>query len=206
MSLRHLLNPEPQQSHSPPPFRRNNNPPPTRQRTTPPPRIPSIPDSDFESDEFFTLEDSEEDDTAEMPATTRNTRRHSIVDLTDTPDTNAHPLRRKRESDTDTDEGGGGGPSRKRGRRTTRGPRDVDYEEIDLADENEKPSAEEELLQAQQKATIRQQQAEVAAGPQRLGKLQCIICMEGYTDATATSCGTILPRRMRRMQGEEGIC
>jgi hypothetical protein len=201
MSLRHLLNPEPLQSHSPPPLRRNNNPPPTRQRTTPPPRIPYIPDSDFESDEFFTLEDSEEDDTANMPATTRNTRRHSIVDLTETPDTNAPPLRRKRESDTD--EEGGGGPARKRGRRTTRGPRDVDYEEIDLADEDEKPSAEEELLQAQQKATIRQQQAEVAAGPQRLGKLQCIICMEGYTDATATSCGTF---HLRRTKGGEGIC
>jgi hypothetical protein len=61
-------------------------------------------------------------------------------------------------------------------------------EEVDLLDEA--PSVEEELLQAQQKATIKAQQEEVAAGPQKIGKRQCIICMENLTNATATACGT----------------
>lgn len=171
-SLRHLLNPEPHTRHTPPP--------PTTREDNPTylPRHPSLSTTDSDLDDFFLLEDSEEEqeqDTADMPPSTRNTiRRHSVVDLTDTPNPQSSSRTRKRSTEE--------GPPRKRGRITRE-----NIEEVDLVDEN--PSAEEELRQAQQQATIRAQQAEVDAGPQKIGKLQCIICMESYTNATATACG-----------------
>lgn len=176
-SLHHLLNPEPQsrQSHTPP----------RRTLSAPLPRIsssPAIGDSEEDLDEFFALEDLEDNDNetdVNMPLSTRNTsRRHSVVDLTDTPDTTepTPSLRRKRSTNE--------GPAQKRARiiRTRE-----DVEEYDLTEEN--PSVEEELRQAQQKATVHAQQAEIDAGPQKLGSLQCIICMDSYTNATATACG-----------------
>lgn len=199
--LDHLLNPEPS-SHSN-----------SRQRQQPAPRYPpavasrhinllrsplnlegsstSVLDSnnDTDTDDIFTfLEDIDDSEAEEeenlpttatnMPAATRNsTRRHSVVDLTETPDTHSTSRRRKRSEDE-------GGPApRKRGRVSKE-----DVEEIDLA-EDENPSAEEELRQAQQQDAIRAQQAEMDAGAKKLGKMQCIICMESYTDATATACG-----------------
>lgn len=56
----------------------------------------------------------------------------------------------------------------------------------------EAPSAEEELLQAQQEKAVAAQQAEQEpSGPQKIGQRQCIICMEAYTNATVTRCGHI---------------
>lgn len=172
-SLHHLLNPEPRARHS-------QTPPPSHQQRQP---SPFSSDTDPDSDDFFTLEDSEDDE--DMPPSTRNgARRHSVVDLTDTPDRpdpqppSRQPAPKRKRS---TDEG----PApRKHNRRTRDRP---DIEEYDLTEEN--PSVEEEMRQQQQQATIRQQQAEVDAGPQKIGSLQCIICMDSYTNATATACG-----------------
>ncbi len=60
-------------------------------------------------------------------------------------------------------------------------------EEMDLT--NEAPSAEEELAQAQQQELLKAQRAEGAAGPQKMGKRTCIICLDNITNATVTSCG-----------------
>ncbi|SMR46028.1 unnamed protein product [Zymoseptoria tritici ST99CH_1E4] len=165
---------------------------------------------DSDSDEFLTLEAFDPDNTthtanptsAAMPTAARRTatsRRQSVVDLTSNsppeatrpsaparvsrqpPTTTLGSRGRKRSADS-TGEGDGLDRVLKRSRRM-QGP----VEEVDLLDEN--PSVEEELRQAQQQATIRAQQAEVAAGPQKIGKRQCIICMENYTNATATACG-----------------
>jgi hypothetical protein len=62
-----------------------------------------------------------------------------------------------------------------------------DIEEIDLAEEGIK--AEEKVLQAQQKAAIQAQQAGEDGGPHRIGQRQCVICMENFTNITATHCG-----------------
>ena len=67
---------------------------------------------------------------------------------------------------------------------------DTKVEELDLT--NEAPSAEEELLRTQQAAAIAAQQAEdEIKGPLKIGKRQCIICMEAFTNATITHCGHI---------------
>ncbi|KAF7189047.1 E3 ubiquitin-protein ligase complex slx8-rfp subunit slx8 [Pseudocercospora fuligena] len=140
-----------------------------------------------DSQEFVTLEDSETD--SSMPPATRrrtNGRRSTAVDLTSaasSPEPSAsRPTRstRKRSAD-DTNAGEGRAPKRKRSVAEN-------IEEVDLT--NEAPSAEDELLQAQQQETIKAQQAaEESSGPQRIGKRQCIICMENYTNCTATACG-----------------
>ncbi|KXT01561.1 hypothetical protein AC578_6342 [Pseudocercospora eumusae] len=142
-----------------------------------------------DSQEFVTLEDSETDRSM-PPASRRRTtgRRSTAVDLTSaasSPEVSASASRpsrstRKRSAD-DTNAGEGRAPKRKR-------PVAENIEEVDLT--NEAPSAEDELLQAQQQETIKTQQAaEESSGPQRIGKRQCIICMENYTNCTATACG-----------------
>lgn len=76
--------------------------------------------------------------------------------------------------------------------RTKRSPVKAEgsVEEMDLT--NEAPSAEEELLQSQQEQTIKSQQADTETnGPLKIGKRQCIICMENFTNATVTHCGHI---------------
>lgn len=138
---------------------------------------------------FVTIEDSETD--SSMPATTRRrasaARRTSIVDLTDAAShadaSSSRPLwPRKRSADTSN---AGEGPATKR-KRSVRESEPV--EELDLT--NGAPMAEDQLLQAQQQEVIKAQQAaQESTGPQRIGKRQCIICMENYTNCTATSCG-----------------
>ncbi|KXT12917.1 hypothetical protein AC579_4125 [Pseudocercospora musae] len=141
-----------------------------------------------DSQEFVTLEDSETD--SSMPPATRHRttgRRSTAVDLTSaaasSPGASAsRPSRftRKR-SAHDTNAGEGRAPKRKRSVAE-------DIEEVDLT--NEAPSAEDELLRVQQQETIKAQQAVVeSSGAHRIGKRQCIICMENYTNCTATACG-----------------
>ncbi|GAB7363933.1 hypothetical protein MBLNU230_g4495t1 [Neophaeotheca triangularis] len=57
--------------------------------------------------------------------------------------------------------------------------------------EDENPSAEAELLAAQRAETLALQQAREAKGQIPIGKRSCIICMEPFTNATATACGHI---------------
>ena len=65
---------------------------------------------------------------------------------------------------------------------------DLDDEEEQRAD----PAAQilKEALQKQREEQVRSQQA--AADTPKLSKLQCVICMDSFTDMTATSCGRFL--------------
>ena len=65
---------------------------------------------------------------------------------------------------------------------------DQEIEEINLTNEN--PSAEEELLQAQQKDAIAAQSGN-SDGPTTIGKQTCIICLDSFTNAATTHCGHI---------------
>ncbi|CAK3862835.1 hypothetical protein DOTSEDRAFT_69481 [Lecanosticta acicola] len=161
-------------------------------RTTFEPQRPSPPrsPSSFASDEFADLVDtSSEDDSVPlsrtMPASTRrNSRRGAgMVDLTaDNTSTSqaARGTKRKAEASSSA----GGGPATKR-----RGSmKKQDVEEIDLA--HDTPSGEEELLQQQRQDALKTQQAAMRdAGPQKIGKRQCIICLDNITNCTTTVCG-----------------
>ena len=137
---------------------------------------------DLESDEDN--EDEDEFIEFEMPSNPRRGRPTNVVDLTggssppvETTQSRPHIRKRSAEAPSSSERP----PKRKA---TSAKP----IEEIDLA--NEAPSAEEGLLKAQQQDAIRaQQEADARNGPQRIGRRQCIICMESYTNATSTSCG-----------------
>lgn len=115
-----------------------------------------------------------------MPPT-RRSQRTSVVDLTEGSPRSTTSRQPKRSRSTDAD-------AASSSTRTKRRKASRDIEEIDLA--NEAPSAEEELLQAQQQEAIRtQQQATEDAIPQKIGQRSCIICLENFTNCTATACG-----------------
>lgn len=123
-----------------------------------------------------------EEPDAAMPPRTRQPR-PSFVDLTqDSPPTTAQSLRpNKRRAEDDA--AGEGSQATKRGRISLEG-----IEEIDLV--GKEPSAEEALLESQQREAIRSQQAATDDdGPQRIGQRSCVICMENFTNVTATHCG-----------------
>lgn len=112
----------------------------------------------------------------------RNRRGSGAVDLAAaTQATSSQQSRRRKRSADEADAEAGRAPRRRR-ISTER------IEEIDLAND-EALSAEEEPLQQQQRDAIKQQQSEQDEGPQKIGKRQCIICMEKFTNCTATSCG-----------------
>ena len=150
------------------------------------------PQSNVSDGEFVTLEGStSESEDSDMPATTRtrnngnrNRRGSTVVDLTAaTQATASQRSRRRKRSADDTGTETGRAPRRRR----VSTERFV--EEVDLAND-EAPSAEKELLQQHQRDAIKQQQSEQdEEGPQKIGKRQCIICMENFTNCTATSCG-----------------
>ena len=131
----------------------------------------------------------------EMPTTRRRGQQdgESIVDLTadssppaQNPESANRRRGRKRSADPPSQ-----GRAPKRSRRSENAEEKI--EELDLT--NEAPSAEEELLQTQQQQLLAaQQQAsseDSAKGPLRIGKRQCIICMENFTNATIAHCGHI---------------
>ena len=121
-----------------------------------------------------------------MPATTRHRgQRNSVVDLTTGPSSPREPAPRPRSLKRAAQDAEAG-RSTKKSKKSP--PQQID--ELDLT--NEAPSAEEELRQAQQEKAIAAQQADQEpSGPLKIGKRQCIICMESYTNATVTHCGHI---------------
>lgn len=137
-----------------------------------------------------------------MPSSTRRRQRGeaNTVDLTaDSSPTRSdaprHPRSLKRAAGQSSSQ-----PRAKRSRRSSHSnqnsnapPSPQQIEALDLT--NEAPSAEEELRQTQQEAAIRAQQAAQASNtssaPLKIGRRQCIICMEPYTDATITQCGHV---------------
>jgi hypothetical protein len=150
-----------------------------------------LSDDDFR-DFLASRSDSEEEPEAVhshrnvMPSPRRTVM--SVVDLTaeSPPMTAASTSReRKRERRVSTS---AEGRSRKRSR-----PADGSVEEIDLAEDA--TTAEEDVLRAQQREAIRSQQAaDDDDGLQRIGQRQCVICMENFTNITATHCGEFLCR------------
>lgn len=59
--------------------------------------------------------------------------------------------------------------------------------------EDEAPSAEAELFQAQQADALKMQETNKEDDVVKIGKRNCIICLENYTNATTASCGKLLP-------------
>lgn len=55
--------------------------------------------------------------------------------------------------------------------------------------EDEAPSADAELLQAQQREALKMQETKKDDEAVKIGKRTCIICLENYTNATTAICG-----------------
>jgi hypothetical protein len=95
------------------------------------------------------------------------------------------------EADHEGNESPVSGPSRKRARADGGEEAIV----IDDLDEEEVGGREAELLketlQKQREEAVKSQQA--ANEVPKLSKLQCVICMDSFTDMTATSCGNASP-------------
>lgn len=132
--------------------------------------------------EYVESLDSETDE--DMPATTRQRRNRnggSLVDFTDSPassSTSRQPRTRKRRADSIGDEGA-----------ANKRKKPISTETVNLSDEeDEAPSADAELLKAQQLEALKAQQGR-DDGPVKIGKRTCIICLENYTNATTSACG-----------------
>jgi hypothetical protein len=101
----------------------------------------------------------------------------NTVDLTQSPNhATTHQSRtRKRESSSE------GESAKKR-------VKQVVLDEDDVF-EDEAPSADAELLQAQQADALKMQETSKEDAVVRIGKRNCIICLENYTNATTAACG-----------------
>jgi hypothetical protein len=69
----------------------------------------------------------------------------------------------------------------------------VDVEDL----EDEAPSADAELLQAQQREALKMQETKKDDEPVKIGQRTCIICLENYTNATTAICGTLIRDRKK---------
>jgi hypothetical protein len=135
-------------------------------------------DSDNDSDDDD--DDDENEDNEDMPRTTRAAAANT-VDLTQSPNIPTTRQSRTRKRNSSSDEGAAES-ARKRARR----PVVVD---VDEAYEDEAPSADAELLQAQQADALKMQETNKEDAVVKIGKRNCIICLENYTNATTASCG-----------------
>lgn len=123
-----------------------------------------LPSEQESASSFLSLAEAE----GEMTSTTSDRYAEDVVDLTASP---SHPTDYARPRIYDTkrrasESGGAGRSKRKR----------VSREAVDLVDlVGTAPSVEEELRQTQQL--------------EKIGKMNCIICMEPYTNATVSHCG-----------------
>ena len=120
-------------------------------------------------------------DNGNMPRLSRPrpSANNSLVDLTQSPGippTNQSRIR-KRSSTGDAESAG----KRIRQHRVV-----VDDDEVF---EDEAPSAEAELLQAQQADALKMQGTNKEDAAVKIGKRNCIICLESYTNATTAICG-----------------
>lgn len=153
--------------------------------TTAHPTRVSTPTS-YRTHEFISLEDTDSEDEEEeeievpdMPPT-RRSHRPSVVDLTEgSPQQSTSRQPKRKRSATDAIAASSSRDSKRR-------KLSAGIEEIDLA--NEAPSAEDELVQAQQQKAAKAQALEDAM-PQKIGQRSCIICLENFTNCTATACG-----------------
>lgn len=128
-----------------------------------------------------------------MPPRRRPAANGSPVDLTQSPDmatasASQQSRTRKRSS---TSQGGDEGSAKKRTKRTSMSAARVDVEDL----EDEAPSADAELLQAQQREALKMQETKKDDEPVKIGQRTCIICLENYTNATTAICGTLIRER-----------
>ena len=147
-------------------------------------------DDAIDIDDILTNVDTESE-AENMPP---NTRRRSIVDLTNDSSPPAEsPRPRQPKSLKRVAQESAQGQSSKRRKGTSRSVKADEAAEIEQLDlTNEAPSAEEELAQAQTAAAVLAQQAATSAsGPLKIGQRQCIICMENFTNITITACGHV---------------
>lgn len=131
-----------------------------------------------------------------MPPRRHSAANGSPVDLTLSPDmptasTSQQSRTRKRSS---TSQGGDEGSAKKRAKRTSMSTARVDADDP----EDEAPSADAELLQAQQREALKMQETKKDDEPVKIGQKTCIICLENYTNATTAICGTLM-RNMRQV-------
>ena len=134
--------------------------------------------------------ETDSDDDAVMPPRRRPAVNGSPVDLTQSPDmatasTSQQSRTRKRSS---ASQGGDEGSAKKRAKRTSMSTAKVDAEDL----EDEAPSADAELLQAQQREALKMQETKKDDEPVKIGQRTCIICLENYTNATTAICGTLM--------------
>ena len=164
------------------------------------PSDPSSPSSDSEDlrdgidiDDILSDGESYLEAGGMAPRTRRQWDGDGIVDLTndasspgDSSSNTRQPKSRKRAADEAKRE-----QSSKRRKGTSSSIKaEAEIEHLDLT--NEAPSAEEELAAAQTAAAVLAQQSSTSAtGPLKIGQMQCIICMESFTNATITHCGHI---------------
>lgn len=156
----------------------------TRNQTV---RQPHAYETDYQAVE------TDSDDDAVMPPRRRPAANGSPVDLTQSPDmatasASQQSRTRKRSS---TSQGGDEGSAKKRTKRTSMSAARVDVEDL----EDEAPSADAELLQAQQREALKMQETKKDDEPVKIGQRTCIICLENYTNATTAICGTLIRER-----------
>lgn len=153
---------------------------------------PDTPASSFDGIDIDDILNT--DDESDMRSSTRRRQRGTTatVDLTTdsspTRDAPGEPRSLKRSAEESSSQARAKRTRRSSNANEARSPTNI--EELDLT--NEAPSAEEELRQTQQASAIAAQQAAAtSSGPLKIGKRQCIICMEPFTDATITHCGHV---------------
>lgn len=147
------------------------------------PQQPHAYDTEYQAIE------SDSDDDALMPRR-RPAVNDSPVDLTQSPNTvtasaSQQSRTRKRSS---TSNGEGAGSAKKRTKRTSMSTARVDAEDL----QDEAPSAEDELLQAQHREALKMQETNKDEGAVKIGQRTCIICLENYTNATTAICGKVM--------------
>lgn len=112
----------------------------------------------------------------------------SPVDLTQSPNMATASQQSRTRKRSSTSNVGDSSSAKKRTKRTSMSTARVDVEGL----QDEAPSAEDELLQAQQREALKMQETNKDEGPVKIGQRTCIICLENYTNATTAVCGKIL--------------
>jgi hypothetical protein len=151
-------------------------------------------------DTHYQAVETDSGDDATMPPRRRPaaTAAGSPVDLTQSPNmasasASQQSRTRKRSSTSNAEDSGS---ARKRTKRTSMSTARVDITDLE---EDEAPSADAELLQAQQRDALAMQETNKNKdeGVVKIGQRTCIICLENYTNATTAICGKMMRDVMR---------
>lgn len=181
--------PLPQPSHS-----RESFAPSTAQQSTPEQgtRTQTLQQQPHSHETDYQAVETDSDDDAVMPARRRPAVNGSPVDLTQSPDmATATPSQQSRtRKRSSASQGADEGSAKKRTKRTSMSTARINAEDL----QDEAPSAEDELLQAQQREALKMQETKKDDEPVKIGQRTCIICLENYTNATTAICGALNAR------------